>query len=141
MLDGGSLKVSACTRRTGGRNRARDMRNTILAILVAANAGVLASAAFADSGAWTDREICRAAVKTYFFLGRKPTDSADSGKYFGFRSSSGNIYTCRIVGMRAEFRWVNASGGNMESGWTRFQVFDNALVVKTDMKEEVFRTK
>ena len=114
------------------------MRNSILAILVAANAVVFATTASADNGAWTDREICRAAVKTYFFLGRKPKDSADSGEYLGFSSASGNIYSCRIVGMRAEFRWVNVSGESMKSDSTRFRVLEGALIVETDMKKERF---
>ena len=85
-----------------------------------------------------DREICRAAVKTYFFLGKKPADAGDSGEYFGFSSAAGNTYTCRIAGRRAEFRWVNTSGERMKSNSTRFRVSDGTLIVETDMKKETF---
>lgn len=47
------------------------MRKIALAIVVAVHAGAPAFAASADGGIWTDREICRAAVKTYF-LTRNP---------------------------------------------------------------------
>ena len=117
------------------------MRDLILVILIAANIVALASSASGDNGAWSDREICRAAVKTYFFLGRKPTDTADNGEYFGFSSAAGNTYTCRIAGQRAEFRWVNSSGETMKSDSTRFRVSDGTLVVETDMKKERFEKK
>ena len=94
--------------------------------------------ASADSGFWTDREICRAAVKTYFFLRTKPVDAADNGGHFGFRSDRGNVYTFRIAGQRAEFRWFNSSGKRMKSDSTRFRVSDGTLVVETDMKKEIF---
>ena len=95
-------------------------------------------AALADSGVWTNREICRAAAKTYFFLDAKPTDTADSGEYFGFVSASGYVYTCRIEGTQAEFRWLNASGQSMTSKSTRFDVRDGLLTVYTDLKQERF---
>ena len=114
------------------------MRIIMLAILVASHAGALASTASADGNAWTDREICRAAVKTYFFLGKKPADAGDRGEYFGFSSATGNTYTCRIAGRRAEFRWVNTSGEKMKSDSTSFQVSDGTLIVETDMKKETF---
>ena len=114
------------------------MRIILLAILVASHAGASGVAASADSGIWTDREICRAAVKTYFFLRQKPADTADNGDYLGFRSAAGNTYTCRIAGRRAEFRWVNSSGERMNSGSTRFRVSAGTLIVETDMKKETF---
>ena len=113
----------------------------ILALLVAVHATVTPIAAFADSGVWTNREICRAAVKTYFFLDAKPTDTADNGQFLGFLSASGNIYTCRIEGTKAEFRWLNASGQTMTSKSTRFHVRDGMLTVYTNMMEERFSTK
>ena len=112
------------------------MRKIAFAIVVAAHAGAPAFAASADGGIWTDREICRAAVKTYFFLDSKPADAADSGGYFGFRSDRGSVYTCRIAKQRAEFRWVNCSGQRMKSASTRFQVSDDSLIVQTDMNQE-----
>lgn len=112
-----------------------------LAILVAVHATVMSVAALADSGGWTNREICRAAAKTYFFLDAKPTDTADSGEFFGFVSASGWVYTCRIEGTQAEFRWLNASGQSMTSKSTRFDVRDGLLTVYTDLKEERFSTE
>ena len=109
------------------------MGKWILAILGAVHASVTPIAASSDSGVWTNREICRAAVKTYFFLDAKPTDTADSGQYFGFLSASGNVYTCRIEDTRAEFRWLNASGQTMTSKSTRFHVRAGMLTVYTDM--------
>ena len=114
------------------------MRRIAFAIVVAAHAGAPVFAASADSGMWADREICRAAVKTYFFLRTKPADAVDSGEYFGFRSAAGNVYTCRIAGQRAEIRWVNSSGKMMKSDSTRFRVSAGTLIVQTDMKEETF---
>ena len=114
------------------------MRRIAFAIVVAAHAGAPAVTASADSSVWPDREICRAAVKTYFFLGTNPGDAVDSGEYFGFRSAAGNVYTCRIAGQRAEFRWVNSSGKMMKSDSTRFRVSAGTLIVQTDMKKETF---
>lgn len=114
------------------------MRRIAFAIVVAAHAGAPVFAASADSGMSADREICRAAVKTYFFLRTKPANAVDSGEYFGFRSAAGNVYTCRIAGQRAEFRWVNSSGKMMKSDSTRFRVSAGTLIVQTDMKKETF---
>jgi len=120
--------------------RISGMGKLILALLVAVHAIATPIVAFADSGVWTNREICRAAVKTYFFLDAKPTDTADNGEYFGFLSASGHVYTCRIEGTQAEFRWLNASGQSMTSKSTRFHVRDGTLTVSTDMMEERFST-
>ena len=114
------------------------MRRIAFALVVAAHAGAPSFTASADSGMWPDREICRAALKTYFFLRTKPANALDSGEYFGFRSTAGNIYTCRVAGQRAEFRWVNASGESMESDSTRFRVSAGTLIVQTDMMKETF---
>ena len=113
-------------------------RRSILTILVVVHAVVSPIAASADSGFWTDREICRAAVKTYFFLDIKPTDTVNSGQFFGFRDVSGNVYTCRVEGTRAALRWLNASVETMNSNSTMFRVLDNMLTIHTDMKEENF---
>ena len=114
------------------------MRRIAFVIVVAAHAGALVFTASADSGMWADREICRAAVKTYFFLRMKPADAVDSGKYFGLRSAAGKVYTCRIAGQRAEIRWVNSSGNLMKSDSTKFRVSAGTLIVQTDMKNETF---
>jgi len=125
-------------KQTGRSVQGHRMRKIAFAIVVAANVGAPVLTASADGGIWTDREICRAAAKTYFFLRTKPADTADSGGYFGFRSERGNVYTCRIAGQRAEFRWVNSSGQRMKSDSTRFRVSDDRLIVETDMKKETF---
>ena len=117
------------------------MRKSILSVLVVAHAVVSPITASADSGLWSDREICRAAVKSYFFLDINPPDTVDRGDFFGFRSASGNVYTCRIVGTRVEFRWLSVSGEAMDSNSTRFRVLDEMLTIQTDMKEEIFRAK
>ena len=114
------------------------MRAPFLSVLVAAHAVLSPVAASADTGYWTGRKICRAAVKTYFFLGSKPADAPDAGEFLGFRSASGNVYTCRVAGTRAQFRWVNASGETMNSGSTTFRLEDDTLTIRTDMKEERF---
>ena len=121
--------------------RISGMNRWVLATLGAIHAIVTPIAAFADSGVWTNREICRAAVKMYFFLDARPTDTADSGRYFGFLSASGSVYTCRIEGIQAEFRWLNASGQTMTSKSIRFNVWDGILTVYTGMKEERFATE
>ena len=118
--------------------QSHSMRRIAFAIVVAAHAGAPVFAGSADSGMWADREICRAAVKTYFFLRTKPEDAVDSGEYFGFRSAAGNVYTCRIAGQRAEFRWVNSRGKMMKSDSTRFRMSADTLIVQTDMKTETF---
>ncbi len=114
------------------------MRRIAFSMAVATHAVASACAASADSGTWTDREICRAAAKTYFFLRTRPADAVDGDGFFGFRSERGNVYTCRIAGQRAEFRWVNSSGRRMKSDSTRFRVSDDLLIVQTDMKKETF---
>ena len=112
-------------------------RRFILLLLIAA-ATVLPVAAAADSGFWTNREICRAATKTYFFLRGKPADAKASDELFGFRSEAGYVYTCRINGTQIEFRWVDTSGATMQSDTTTFRMSDDILFVHTDMKEEGF---
>ena len=114
------------------------MRTPLLSVLVAAHAVLCPIAASADSGYWTDREICRAAVKTYFFLGIKPADAPDNGEFLGFRSASGNVHTCRVAGTRTQFRWLNASGETMHSNPTTFRLEGDTLTIRTDMKEERF---
>ena len=98
------------------------MRTPLLSVLVAAHAILCPIAASADSGYWTGREICRAAVKTYFFLGIEPVDAPDKGEFLGFRSASGNVYACRVAGTRTQFRWVNASDETMNSSSTTFRL-------------------
>ena len=114
---------------------------SILALFVVVQAAVLPSGASAESEVWTDREICRAALKTYFFLDAKPSDTSDIGQFFGFISASGNVYTCRLEGARAEFRWLNDSGQTITSKSTTFHVLGNKLTVQTDMKDELFLMK
>lgn len=99
---------------------------------------ILPSALVAEGEPWTDREICHAATKTCFFLDTKPDDAPDKGDRFGFRSRSGNTYTCQIEGETAAFYWVNKSGQDMESKSTNFSVNGDLLHIKTDMLEEDF---
>ena len=94
--------------------------------------------AVAGAGPWMERDICRAAVKTYFFLAKMPADAPDQGEYFGFVSAKGNVYTCRISGERAVFRWLTKSGEPMGSEVARFWVSDGVLVIKTDMSTKKF---
>ena len=119
------------------------MRSIILFILVLAHAVLCSIALSADSSFWTDREICRAAVKTYFFLASRPAAAIGAGGdgYLGFRSSAGNVYTCRLAGTRVKFRWMNASGEPMNSSSTTFRVAGDTLTIRTDMKEERFRAE
>ena len=114
------------------------MRTLLLSVLVAAHAVLCPIAASADGAYWTDREICRAAVKTYFFLGIKPADAPDKGEFLGFRSASGNVYTCRGAGTRTQYHWVNASGETMNSSSTMFRLEGDTLTIRTDMTEERF---
>jgi hypothetical protein len=92
----------------------------------------------ATGGEWTDREICRAATKVYFFLSELPQDAPDQGEHMGFRSAESNYYTCRVDGGVADFRWINKSGEQMNSRVTQFEVQASTLTVKSDMQTEVF---
>ena len=67
------------------------MRTPLLSVLVAAHAVLCPVAASADSGYWTDRQICRAAVKTYFFLGIKPAIAPDNGEFWIDYDAAANI--------------------------------------------------
>ena len=113
---------------------------SILLTLVVVIAFALPIAA-SDRGFWTDREVCRAAIKTYFFLDAKPADAPVSGEFAEFRSASGNLYGCRIRRARAELRWVSASGETMTSNSTMFHVLDNELTIQTDTKTQRFAAK
>ena len=95
--------------------------------------------ALADTGSWTERDICRAAVKTYFFLGKLPADAADQGEHFGFASAAGNVYTCRLAGERAVLQWRTKGGQPRHSEVTSFHVSDDVLVIKTDMSTKTFK--
>lgn len=115
------------------------MRATIFFAFMLAHAVLCPIASSADGGFWTDREICRAAVKTCFFLAAKPGDAAGGEGYLGFRSASGNVYTCRLTGSRVKFRWVNASGEPMSSSSTTFHFMGDILTVQTDITEKQYR--
>ena len=78
---------------------------------------------------WTEREICRAAVNTYFSLEKMPDDSEDNGDFMGFKSAAGYIYTCRLEGNIAILKWVNATNDAMISKKTSFKLNGNTLVV------------
>ena len=117
------------------------MRATIAFTFMLALVVLCPSAASADGGFWPDREICRAAVKTYFFLAAKPGDATDDEGFLGFRSASGNVYTCRLSGSRVIFRWVNASGEPMGSSSTTFHLMGDVLTVQTDITEKQYRAE
>ncbi len=78
---------------------------------------------------WTDREICRAAVNTYFSLKDMPVDSEDNGDFMGFESAAGYIYTCRLEDNIAILKWVNGTDDAMTSKATSFELNGNTLVV------------
>lgn len=63
---------------------------------------------------WSDREVCRAATKTYFWLDKLPVDAPDKGDFMGFLSEKKNYYTCRINGDIADLSWVNMSSEKNE---------------------------
>ncbi|MCY4547538.1 MAG: hypothetical protein OXC28_04145 [Defluviicoccus sp.] len=94
--------------------------------------------ALADTSSWTERDICRAAVKTYFFLSEPPADADDQAGYFGFVSAAGNVYTCRLSEGRAVFRWMTKGGEPMRSELTRFRLSHGVLVIRTEMSTETF---
>ncbi len=108
-------------------------------MIIAAAVSLAALPALADTDSWDDRDICRAAVKTYFFLKEPPADAADQEGYFGFVSAKGNVYTCRLAGERAVFRWLTKSGEPMRSEVTRFRVSGSVLVITTDMSTKTFK--
>ena len=107
--------------------------------IIAGAAMLVALPALAGTGSWTERDICRAAVKTYFFLANMPADALDQGEYLGFVSAAGNVYTCRLAEERAVFRWSTKSGEPMRSEVTRFRVSDGVLTIKTDMSTKTFQ--
>ncbi len=78
---------------------------------------------------WTERDICRAAVSTYFSLEEMPVNSKDNGDFMGFKSAAGYIYTCRIKNNIAILQWVNATGDTMNSKATSFKQDGNTLIV------------
>ncbi|WP_298568016.1 hypothetical protein [uncultured Aliiroseovarius sp.] len=90
---------------------------------------------------WTDREICRAATKTYFWLSDLPADAPDQGDFMGFVSEKKNLYTCRVDGDVAEFKWVNKSSEKMHSRSTKVEISGPSLIVKSDIKTESFRVR
>lgn len=96
-----------------------------------------ATQTFADE-IWSEREICRAATKTYFWLKELPSDAPDEGVYMGFMSERQNYYTCRVDGDVADFLWVNKSFEKMRSQSTKFEINGSTLTVETDMKTENF---
>ncbi len=91
-----------------------------------------------SEGTWSDREICRAATKTYFWLNEFPNDAPDKGMYMGFRSERQNYYTCRVDGEIADFYWLNDSSEKMTSRSTRIKLFGNELKIITDLSTEAF---
>ncbi len=109
------------------------MIRTVYAIAIA----FTATQSFASEG-WSDREICRAATKTYFWLSELPSDAPDQEVYMGFWSAKQNYYTCRIDGDVVDFRWVNKSSEKMRSQSTKIEFSRNKLTVISDMKTESF---
>lgn len=106
-------------------------------LIVALVISFLATQAVANVS-WTDREICRAATKTYFWLSQLPSDGPDQGNYMGFMSSKPNYYTCRVDGNVAEFKWVNNSSEKMRSRSTKIEIDGSKLTITSDMKTESF---
>jgi len=98
----------------------------------------LVAATSAAAGEWTDREICRAATKVYFFLPELPQDAPDQGEHMGFVSAKNNYYTCRADGGVADFRWINKSGEQMTSRVTKYSVAGSSMTVESDLQTETF---
>ncbi len=98
---------------------------------------VSATRVFAND-VWPDREICRAATKTYFWLKYLPSDAPDQGNYMGFRSAKQNYYTCRVDVDVADFKWINKSSEKMRSRSTEIEIDGSNLTIKSDMKTESF---
>ena len=113
--------------------------NMMRRMIIAAAVSMATLPALADTVSWDDRDICRAAVKTYFFLEKPPADVAGQGGYFGFVSAKGNVYACRLAGERAVFQWLTRNGEPMRSEVTRFRVSGGVLVIKTDMSTKTFK--
>lgn len=87
---------------------------------------------------WTDREICRAATKTYFWLRDLPKDATDQGQYMGFMSADRHYFTCRVDGQIADLRWSDQSSAPMRSRSTRVEIEKGRLTVRSDRKTERF---
>ncbi len=110
--------------------RTVQVKRTVRAIATTAVAALsIPQVSLAGQTPWTEREICRAAVNTYFSLEEMPVDSEDNGDFMGFKSAAGYIYTCRLEDNIAILKWVNATGDAMSSRKTSFKLNGNTLVV------------
>ncbi len=87
---------------------------------------------------WNDVSICRAALKTYFFLKELPEFRNTQERLHIFESNSGNSYACSINGSVAEFIWLNQQGKTMTSKSTLFSFSNSNLEVISDMQTEIF---
>ena len=115
------------------------MKSTILAATFASAFVVLSpSLASAQTEDSTARQICRAAAKIYFFLREMPANTLDKGEYFRFVSDADNVYGCRLSGQQAVFKCLNNYNETMMSNSTTLHVYDDVLIIVTDMKTERF---
>lgn len=107
-------------------------------LLIAAAFHMMPLTATAESGNWTEREICRAATQVYFFLSSPPEDISIEEGEMHFISATGSIYQCRLTSSTAVLSWTNNSGKGMVSESTRYVVYGDKLQVNTDLSEKIF---
>lgn len=96
--------------------------------------------AHAAGDAWSEREICRAAIKTFFLLPELPTDdaAADFRDHMGFQGRNGIVtrqYACRVQEDRVAIRWFKENGDRKRDANTRWAREGDALVIRTQMDE------
>ncbi|MGG7567421.1 hypothetical protein ACQ5SO_14815 [Rhodovulum sp. DZ06] len=102
----------------------------------------LALAAPAAAADWSERDICRAGIQTFFDLPEAPIDdaSADFRDHMGFEGRNGIIrrqYACRVQKDRIAIRWF-VDGHRKRDARTTWEVDGDALVIHARNAEARF---
>lgn len=114
---------------------------------VAALSALLCSALAAPAVAadWSDRDICRAGIQTFFQLPEAPIDdaSADFRDHMGFEGRNGIIrrqYACRVQKDRIAIRWF-VNGHRKRDARTTWEVDGDALLIHAKNSEARYEAK
>ena len=99
-------------------------------------APLLLLAAPALSADWSERDICRAGIQSFFALPVPPRDhpKADFRDYMGFQGRNGIItrdYACRIQKNRIAIRWF-VEGHRKRHAKQKWHLDGDVLVVTLD---------
>lgn len=105
--------------------------------------GILAAAifpgpAFASQHTWTDTQVCRAAVASYFFLQHIPVYVGERKGAHTIADGGDHFYTCRARNGEARLSWKEA-GEFVQSKPILYVIQEYKLIVTTELGLRAFQ--